>query len=191
MDNETASNVRQALEQFSKGDRAALDRFLPLVYKELHHLAQHYLRQERPDHTLQPTELVHEAYLRLLGQREVDWRNRAQFIGIAAQMMRRILINYAEARNAGKRAGYANRVLLDEALDCLENSSDVDVLALDHALNRLSQMDERQGRVVELRCFGGLSVEETAEVLAVSPATVKREWAVARLWLRRELSAAT
>jgi RNA polymerase sigma factor (TIGR02999 family) len=171
------------------GDPAELDACFPLVYDELRRLAGRYLRAEDVGHTLQPTALVHEAYLRLVGQRNVDWRNRAQFLGIAAEMMRRILVNHAVARRTAKRGGGAPRIALDETLRVLE-ADDVDLLALDGALGALAAVDARASRVVELRFFGGLGIEETAEVLGVSPATVKRDWTVARAWLRRELRAA-
>lgn len=171
------------------GDAGALDACFPLVYDELRRLAGRYLRAEGEGHTLQPTALVHEAYLRLVGQRNVDWRNGAQFLGVAAEMMRRILVNHAVARRTAKRGGDAPRVALDETLRVLE-ADDVDLLALDGALEVLATVDARASRVVELRFFGGLGIEETAEVLGVSPATVKRDWSVARAWLRRELRAA-
>ncbi len=162
------------LSEFTIGgnarDKAALDALLPAVYEELHALAGRYLRHERPDHTLQPTALVHEAYIRLSEQRQVDWRDRSQFFGVAAQMMRRILVNYAESRNTAKRGGQFARVTLDEALTAL------------------AALDARQARVVELRFFAGLSIEETGEVLDISPATVKREWTMAKAWLRRALA---
>jgi len=168
-------------------DRAALDALLPIVYGELKALAAHYLRNERPNHTLQPTALVHEAYLRLSQQRDVDWSNKTQLFGVAAQMMRRILVNHAEARNAEKRGGDVTRVTLDESVSW-EGTRDVDIVALDEALTRLAQLDVRQERVVELRFFAGLSIEETAQVLDISPATVKREWTMAKAWLRNELA---
>ena len=168
-------------------DRAALDALLPVVYAELKALASRYLRNERPDHTLQPTALVHEAYLRLSQQHGVDWSDKAQLFGIAAQMMRRILVNHAEARNSGKRGGHITRVTLDESVSW-EGSLEVDIVALDEALSRLAQLDLRQERVVELRFFAGLSIEETAQVLDISPATVKREWSMAKAWLRNELA---
>ena len=168
-------------------DRAALDALLPIVYAELKTLAAQYLRRERPNHTLQPTALVHEAYLRLSQQHGVNWQDKAQLFGIAAQMMRRILVNYAEARNAEKRGGHVTRVTLDESVSW-EGTRDVDIVALDEALSRLAQLDIRQERVVELRFFAGLSIEETAQVLDISPATVKREWTMAKAWLRNELT---
>jgi RNA polymerase sigma factor (TIGR02999 family) len=167
-------------------DRAALDALLPAVYAELKALAGSYLRRERPDHTLQPTALVHEAYLRLTEQHGVDWRDKAQLFGVAAQMMRRILVNHAEARNAAKRGGHVTRVTLDESVSW-EGSREVDIVALDEALTRLAELDMRQARVVELRFFAGLTIEETGEVLDISPATVKREWTMAKAWLRSEL----
>ncbi len=172
----------------ARGDTAGLDALIPLVYDELHALAARYLRRERPDHTLQPTALVHEAYMRLTGQRSVDWTNRAQFFAVAAETMRRILVNHALAHRAAKRGGGATPVTLDDAADAAAEP-DVDVVALDEALTALAALDPRQARVVELRYFAGLSIEETAEVLDVSPATVKREWSMARAWLRRALAA--
>ncbi len=164
-----------------------IDHLMPAVYEELRRLASHYMLGEREDHTLQPTALVHEAYLRLLQQKSEGWLNREQFVAAAAQMMRRILINHANARNADKRSGYANRVVLDDALDALETASSADAISLDRVLTRLSSLDARQGQIVELRCFMGLSVEETSALLQISTATVKREWSTARLWLQKEL----
>ena len=179
-------DVTQLLQRWRNGDKAALDEMTPLVYEELRRLARSLLAAERPGHTLQPTALVHEAYMRLVDQRQVDWRNRAHFLGMAATMMRRILISYAEARHAAKREGYANAVTLEDALGVFTTPS-VDVLELNRSLDALSELDQRQGKVVELRYFGGLSVEETAECLGISPATVKREWGTARLWLLRHM----
>ena len=167
-------------------NRAALDTALPAVYAELRSLASRYLRSERSDHTLQPTALVHEAYLRLADQHGVDWRDKSQLFGIAAQMMRRILVNHAEARNAAKRGGHVTRVTLDDSVSW-GGEREVDVVALDEALTRLAQLDKRQARVVELRFFAGLSIEESAHVLDISPATVKREWTMAKAWFRNEL----
>ncbi|HEU4837214.1 MAG TPA: ECF-type sigma factor [Pyrinomonadaceae bacterium] len=163
-----------------------LDELMPVVYDELRRLAQKYLSRERAGHTLQTTALVHEAYLRLIDQKSVDWQNRAQFFGIAAQMMRRILINYAKDRQAKKRQGYSIRVSLDEAVNFFEKA-EVDLTALDEALNELAALDPQQTQIVELRFFGGLTIDEVAEVLEVSPATTKREWDSAKLWLRRRL----
>ena len=181
------ADVTAQLARWQAGDKTALDEMLPTVYDELRKLARIYLSRERPDHSLQPTELVNEAYMRLVTQREVDWRNRAHFLGIAAQALRRVLLHHAESRNAQKRDGYKNRVCLDTAIEHVERQTSVDLVVLNRALERLTELDARQGQVVELRVFGGLTVEETAEVLRLSPATVKREWTVARLWLRREM----
>ena len=167
-------------------DKAALDELMPVIYDELHRLAQKYLSRERPDHTLQTTALVHEAYLRLVDQKTVNWENRAQFFGIAARMMRRILINHAQDRQAKKRQGYATRISLDDAVNFLEKA-ELDLAALDEALNELGVLDSQQAQIVELRFFGGLTIEEVSEVLEISPATTKREWDSAKLWLRRQL----
>ena len=181
--------ISELLKAWSDGDREAAERFMPLIYDELRRQAHRYLNRERPNHTLQTTALVHEAYLRLADQRNVTWQNRAHFFGLAAQMMRRILVNYAINRNREKRGGLNDRISLDETIMIAGDRGDVDVLSLDEALTRLEELDERQARVVELRYFSGLSIEETAEVLGISPATVKREWNMARTWLRAELSA--
>jgi RNA polymerase sigma factor (TIGR02999 family) len=181
-----SQTITELLVQWSEGDQAALDRLTPLVYDELRQMARTYLRGERPDHTLQATALVHEAYLRLIDQREVRWQNRAHFFGIASQMMRRVLVNHALARAAGKRGGGAQKIQLEEA-EGLAVGPEVEILALDEAMKQLEKLDPLQNRVVELRYFGGLTVEEAAEVLNLSAATVKREWSTARLWLRRQL----
>jgi RNA polymerase sigma factor (TIGR02999 family) len=170
----------------SNGDRQSLDSLLPVVYQELRRLAAAYIRNEKPGQTLQPTALVHEAYLRLMKDRPERWQNRAHFCAIAAHSMRQILIERARARNAQKRWGDKARVTLDEAL-VRGGEQSVDLLALDSALERLAALDPEQARIVELRFFGGLTVEETADELGVSPATVKRHWTVARAWLAREL----
>jgi RNA polymerase sigma factor (TIGR02999 family) len=175
------------LQAWSAGDSNALDDLLPVVYAELHRLAKSRLRSERGDHTLQATALVNEAYVRLVGQSRMHWLNRAQFFGTAAEIMRRILVDHARERRSAKRGGGATRVELDEALGAVE-ARDVDVLALDLALERLEQLDARQGRLVVLRFFGGLTIDEVAGVLEMSPATVKREWLTAKMWLRRELA---
>lgn len=167
-------------------DRQSLDSLLPIVYQELRRLAANYLRRERPGQTLQPTGLVHEAYLRLMKDRPDRWQNRAHFCAIAAHSMRQILIERARARGALKRGGAQPRVTLDEALVAGGERS-VDILALDRALENLAKLDPEQARLVELRFFGGLTVEETAEEMNISPATVKRHWAIARAWLAREL----
>ena len=168
-------------------DSQQLTDMLPRVYDELRQLAANYLRRERADHTLQPTALVHEAYLRLVDQRSVDWNNRAQFLAIAARMMRRILVNHAVARQTAKRRGRSMHVSLDNALDVFDKQA-VSAVAVNRALQELERLDARQAHIAELRFFGGLTVAETADVLAVSPATVKREWNVAKLWLEREMS---
>jgi len=181
--------MSRLLAAWSDGDREALDRLYPLVEAELHRLARSYMRRERPDHTLQTTALVNEAYLKLIDQRAVRWQNRAHFYGIAAQIMRRILIDHARARRYEKRGGGAARVPLDEAAVLTEERAS-ELVALDEALTALAALDERKGRVVELRYFGGLSVEETAEVLGVSADTVSRDWRRAKAFLRREMGGA-
>lgn len=180
-------DVTTILREWSDGDRDAPARLMPLIYQELRRLARQYLRQERADHTLQPTALVHEAYLRLVDQSRVDWQNRAQFFGVAAQIMRRILVDHARSHVAAKRGGLARRISLDEAA-ILPQQREADLLALDDALIELAVVDERKSRVVELRFFGGLSVEETAEALSVHPTTVRRDWTVAKAWLHRKIS---
>jgi RNA polymerase sigma factor (TIGR02999 family) len=179
-------DVTGLLKAWGGGDPAALDQLLPIVYHELHRQAQRYLRRENPGHTLQTTALVHEAYLRLVDQRQAHWQNRAQFFGVAAQLMRRILVDYARQRQAAKRGGSAIQVPLEEGAVAAAESH-VDLVMLDDALTRLAALDPQQARVVELRYFTGLGIEETAEALNISPATVKREWAMARAWLKREL----
>ena len=168
-------------------DRQSLDSLLPIVYQELKRLAASYLRRERPGQTLQPTALVHEAYLRLMKDNPERWQNRAHFCAIAAHAMRQILIERARARDALKRGGGQPRVTFDEGLQAAAPERSIDMVALDAALTRLAELDAGQARIVELRFFGGLSIEETAEAIGVSPATVKRHWAVARAWLAREL----
>ena len=182
--------VTELLQLWSSGRQEALDELLPQIYAELQRLAASYLRRERPDHTLQATALVHEAFLKLIDQRAVRWQNRAHFFGIAAQAMRRILVDHARARAAGKRGDGARPVSLDQAL-ALTDAPDTDLLALDEVLTRLAALDPQQSRVVELRFFGGLTMEETAEVLHVSPATVGREWTLAKAWLYAELKRGT
>ncbi len=174
------------LAELRAGDRSAESKLMPLVYYELRRLARRFMRAERPGHTLQPTALVHEAYLRLAGQREITWQNRAHFFGVAAQLMRRILVDHARARQAEKRGGHEQRVSLDEALEYTEGKAG-DLVALDGALDRLAERDPRQGRVVELRFFAGLTEKEAAEVLGISVRTVKRDWHVARAWLYKEI----
>jgi RNA polymerase sigma-70 factor (ECF subfamily) len=181
--------VTQLLERWSEGDREALEELLPLVYDELHRLAGAYLRRERPNHTLQATALVNEAYLRLIDQRNPRWQNRAQFFGVAAQLMRRILVDHARAHRAAKRHAPQEVLSLDEAHHFGEKP-DLDLLTLHEALNQLAELDSDQSRLVELKFFGGLTIEETAEVMHISHATVEREWQMARAWLRREIGRA-
>lgn len=177
--------VTELLRAWADGDDGALERLTPLVEAELRRLARAYMRRERREHTLQTTALVNEAFLRLTDARRVRWNDRAHFIGMAAVLMRRVLVDHARTRGARKRGGDIRRVTLDEGLVAAEPA--VDVLALDRALSALAAADPRKGRLIELRFFGGLSVEETAEVLQVSPDTVKRDWRIAKLWLLREL----
>ncbi len=184
-----SEKVTQLLNQVSGGNRAAVDELTPLVYQELKRIAGGQLKGERPGHTLQATALVHEAYLKLVDQREVNWQGRAHFFGVAAQLMRRILLDYAKSRHRLKRGGDVHKTSLDEALVVAEDRAS-DLVMIDEALTRLEQLDARQAKVVELRFFGGLSVEETAEAMGISAPTVKREWAMARAWLHRELSPA-
>jgi RNA polymerase sigma factor (TIGR02999 family) len=186
--NPSVTDLGTLLDRFEQGDRAALDEMMPSIYSELKRLARIYLSRERGDHTLQPTALVHEAYMKLVEQRRVDWRNRAHVLGVAARMMRRVLLHHAEDRNAQKRYGALERVTLDEAIAALESNAAVDLSQLNVALDKLAARDERQARIVELRVFGGLTIDETAEAVGLSPATVKRDWNVARLFLRRELA---
>jgi RNA polymerase sigma factor (TIGR02999 family) len=183
-----APDVTQLLVNWSHGDEAALNQLMPLVYGELRRLAQAYLRRERSNHTLQSTALVNEAFLRMVSQQDVQWKNRAHFYGIAAQMIRRILVDYARSQHAEKRGAGAVKLELDEAMAVAQPGQEVDLLGLNDALDKLAQLDERQSRVVELRFFAGLSIEETAEVLHLSPASIKREWQTARAWLFREMS---
>jgi RNA polymerase sigma factor (TIGR02999 family) len=178
--------VTQLLADLQNGQPHAAPQLIPLVYDELHRLARQQMRHERPDHTLQATALVHEAYLRLISPPERTWQNRTHFIRIAGQVMRRMLIDHARARRTAKREGGLRRVPLEEPLLLTEDQSD-ELLALNDALERLGQIDARQSRVVEMRFFGGLTVEETADALSISPKTVKRDWTVARAWLYREM----
>ena len=179
--------VTQLLIDWSSGNQAALEKLMPLVYEELHRLAHRYMRRERPDHTLQTSGLVNEAYLRLIDQSQVRWQNRGHFYGIAAQMMRRILVDYARTRSYAKHGGGAHRVSFDEAR-LLSPERAADVVALDEALNELAGFDKRKSQIVELRFFAGLSIEEAAEVLSVSPATVMRDWTLAKAWLRNAMT---
>jgi RNA polymerase sigma factor (sigma-70 family) len=202
--------VTQLLAKWSSGNEAALGELTGLVYQELRALAQRHLRRERPNHTIQRTALVHEAFVRLVNQQSVDWQSRAHFFGLASNLMRRILVDHARARLASKRGGGLAPVSLDEITNPTEpgdthsptgpryaepaqidSETEDDVTAIDAALTRLGELDERQAKIVEMRYFGGLTIEETAQVLSISDATVKREWTLARAWLRRELSKGT
>jgi len=180
-------SISQLLLRWSDGDSLAREKLMPLVYNELRRLARKYLRHERANHTLQPTALVNEAYLRLVDQHSVLWQNRAQFFGLAAKLMRNILVDHARSREAAKRGGQHYSVSVSE-LDRVSKSSEVDLVVLHEALERLAAHDSQKSRIVELRFFGGLTIEETAEVLDISHATVERDWKMARAWLRRELS---
>jgi len=188
MTKHTPEGVTQLLERWSSGDRDALDALMPLVYDELRRLAGNYLRRERSDHTLQPTALVNEAYMLMVDQSRARWQNRAQFVGVAAQMMRRILVDHARAAGAAKRGGQNFAVSLTEA-EAFGQSPDVDLLRINEALERLAVLDAQQARIVELKFFGGLTIEEAAEAMNVSHATIERDWKMARAWLRRELDA--
>ena len=182
-----AHEVTRLLQAWSEGDEGALQKLMPLVYKELHRLARRYMAGERPGHTLQTSALVHEAYLRLVDVQKVNWQNRAHFFGVSAQLMRRILVDFARSRRSLKRGGDAPTVSLEEGL-IVSSGRGADVVALDDALKTLAAMDPRRSRVVELRFFGGLSAEESAEVLKVSAETVMHDWKLAKVWLLRELS---
>jgi RNA polymerase sigma-70 factor (ECF subfamily) len=182
------SGVTELLIAWSDGRRDALENLIPLVYEDLRRLAAGYMRQETAGHALQPTALVHEAYVRLIDQKQVKWRNRAHFFGVAASMMRRILVDHARRRRAEKRDGNRERVTLTDNEVAAEGPREIDVLALHESLEQLATFDPQQERIVELRYFGGLTIEETAEVVGVSPATVVREWTIAKAWLRANLS---
>ena len=184
--NESSIDVTMLLKQVSNGNRDVLAELIPLVYDELRRLAAYHLRQERSNHTLQATALVHEAYLRLVDQRHVDWKNRSHFFGVAAHLMRRILLMHARKHHAAKRGGSAQKISLDEAIVFTREKS-AELIALDELLTQLTALDPQQARVVELRFFGGLSVEETAHLMDISTATVKRDWAMAKAWLAREM----
>lgn len=185
---QTHEITRMLREWSDSGKREALDELMPLVYDELHQQAARYLRRESKDHTLQTTALIHEAYLKLIDQREVRWQNRAHFFGIAAQAMRRIMVDYARAKHREKRGGGDAKQPLEAAMSVAVDEKAIDLIALDEVLTRLAAIDSQQARVVELRYFSGLSLEETAEVLNISRATTAREWNVARAWLHREMT---
>jgi RNA polymerase sigma factor (TIGR02999 family) len=180
-------DVTRLLDDWSHGNRAALDALMPLVHHELHKLARGYLARERPGHTLQPTALVNEAYLKLIGERDMKWQSRAHFVGVAAQLMRFILVDHVRKKHYQKRGGGAVRVTFDENLEVAADERGSDLLALDDALKKLAEQDARKSQIAELRYFGGLSVEETAEALSVSVATVMRDWRLTKAWLQREL----
>ncbi len=183
-----ASKITQMLREWSGGKQEALDNLLPLVYDELHRQAARFLRKERPGHTLQTTALINEAYLKLIDRRDVEWESRTHFFAVAAQAMRRILVDYAKAKHREKRGGDNIKLSLEKAMLVAAKEKGVDLIALDEALNKLNLLDEQQACVVELRYFSGLSLEETADALHVSRATVARDWEAARAWLHRELT---
>jgi RNA polymerase sigma factor (TIGR02999 family) len=187
MNSDQATDVTKLLLAWNQGDRSALDRLMPVVYDELRRLARRHMRSENPGHTLQATALVNDAYLRLVDQTRVNWQNRAQFFGVAAQIIRRVLVDHARARHRLKRGGNAVKVELDEGNMATERTG-MDIVALDDVLNRLAKVDPRKCQIIQLRFFGGLSIEETATALNISPATVKREWAFARSWLYKEMT---
>jgi RNA polymerase sigma-70 factor (ECF subfamily) len=182
----TQKPITQLLFELREGGRDAIDQLLPLVYDELRRLARHHLSGERREHTLQPTALVNEAYIRLIGQKEVDWKDRSHFFGVASRLMREILIEYARGRNRKKRGAGCTMVVLDDVAG-ESGSHDLDIIAVDEALKKLEQVDERQAKVVEMKFFGGLSINEIAEACSISPATVKREWQTAKLFLSKML----
>lgn len=184
---ENSPNITQMLQEWSDGNQNVLTELMPLVYGELRRQAARYLRRERVGHTLQTTALIHEAYLKLIDQRNVKWQNRAHFFAIAAQAMRRILVDYARERNREKRGGAAENLPFEEAFQLAAKEKNVDLVALDEALNKLAEFDARQARIVELRYFSGLSIDETAEILGVSGATVRRDWNIAKAWLHQQI----
>jgi RNA polymerase sigma-70 factor (ECF subfamily) len=187
METPPTNEITAQLLAWNQGDASALERLIPAVYQELRRMADRYLRQENSGHTLQPTALVHEAYLRLIDQTQVEWQNRAHFFGVAAQMMRRILVDHAKAKHRDKRGGGAFKLSFDEVADYTHERA-AEMVALDDALQSLAAFDERKSRVVELRYFGGLNIEESAQVLDISPNTVLRDWNMAKAWLYQELS---
>lgn len=179
--------ITQLLKEWGNGNQAVLDELMPLVYEELRRQASRYLRKERANHTLQTTALIHEAYLKLCGLDQIEWQNRNHFFAIASTAMRRILVDYARERHREKRGGIAENLPLDEAFQIHSNEKSVDLIALDEALSRLAKLDKRQAKVVELRYFSGLSIDETAEILKVSNATVRLDWNLAKAWLKQEI----
>ena len=187
MNSSSPKDITELLVAWTNGNQVARDRLMGVVYDELHRLAHRYMRRESPGHTLQTSALLNEAFVRLVDQKNVQWQNRAHFFAIAAQMMRRILVDYARSRNYAKRGGGARAISLDEGL-IVSDARNEEVVNVHEALERLTEFDSRKGQIVELRFFGGLSIEETAEVLSVSPGTVMRDWTLAKAWLRREMS---
>lgn len=183
-----APNITQFSQDWSNGKSDVLDELLPLVYDELHRQTARFLHKERENHTLQATALIHEAYLKLIGQKKVKWQNRSHFFAIASTAMRRILVDYARERQREKRGGNLENLAIDDAMQISANEKNIDLVALDEALNRLAKMNERQARVVELRYFSGLSNDETAEVLKVSNATVRNDWNIAKAWLKLQIA---
>ena len=184
---EKSQEISRILQEWGDGGQEASEKLLPLVYDELRRQAARYLRRERPGHTLQTTALIHETYLKLIDQRDVNWQNRAHFFGIAAQAMKRILLDYAKARHRDKRGGIAENLPLEEARFVLSGEKSVDLVELDEALTRLAEFDPKQAKIVDLKFFGGFSIDEIAEVLQISPATIKREWNLAKAWLHSEI----
>lgn len=187
-DEQNSLEITRMLRGWSGGSREAFDELLPLIYDQLHKQAARYLRRERNDHTLQPTDLINEAYLKLIDQREVNWQNRAHFFAIAGQAMRRILVDHARTKHRDKRGGDEEKLPLEEAMTVVADEKNIDLIALDEALTRLEKNDQQQARIVELRYFSGLSLEDTAEALNISRATAARNWAMAKAWLHRELT---
>lgn len=184
---QSSEGITELLVDWGKGDQAALEKLMPLVYSELRRLAGNYLRRERGEHTLQPTALVNEAYLKLIDQRNAKWQNRAHFFGVSAQLMRRILVDHARQRQALKRGGVEQQRMSITSAERVGKQAEVDLLALNEALDELARMDPQQSRIVELKFFAGLSIDEIAEVLSIGHATVERDWKMARAWLRRQL----
>lgn len=185
---QNAPNITELLQHWSNGKSDVLEKLMPLVYDELHRQAARFLNKERGNHTLQATALIHEAYLKLIGQREVEWQNRAHFFALASTAMRRILVDYARERHREKRGGSAENLAIDDAMQISASEKNIDLIVLDEALNHLAKMNERQARVVELRYFSGLNNDETAEVLSISNATVRNDWNIAKAWLKIQLT---
>ena len=187
-DTEKSQGITRILQEWSEGEQEASERLMPLVYEELRRQASMYMRRERIGHTLQTTALIHEAYLKLIDQRDVNWQNRAHFFGIAAQAMKRILVDHAKSKHRGKRGGIVENLPLDEARFVISEGKSVDLIALDEALTRFAKFDPQQAKIVELKYFAGMQIEEIAEALRISPTTVKREWNSAKAWLHNEIT---